>query len=56
MKVIENPKQKDWPKVLQRPTQTIEDIENTVIQIFDDIKRHGDTAIAKYTAMFDGVT
>ena len=55
MKIIENPKQKDWPKVLQRPTQTIEDIENTVIQIFDDIKRHGDTAIAKYTALFDGV-
>ena len=55
MKIIENPKLKDWQKVLQRPTQTIEDIENTVIQIFDDIKRHGDTAIAKYTAMFDGV-
>lgn len=55
MKVIENPKQKDWPKVLKRPTQTIVDIENTVIQIFDDIKRHGDTAIEKYTAMFDGV-
>ena len=56
MKIIENPKSKDWPKVLQRPTQTVEDIENTVNQIFDDIKRHGDSAIAKYTAMFDGVT
>lgn len=56
MKIIKNPPRKDWSKVLQRPTQTIEDIENTVIQIFDDIKRHGDTAISKYTAMFDGVT
>lgn len=55
MKIIKNPQRKDWSKVLQRPTQTIEDIENTVIQIFDDIKRHGDTAIYKYTAMFDGV-
>ncbi|HEX9825129.1 MAG TPA: histidinol dehydrogenase [Flavobacteriaceae bacterium] len=56
MKVIENPQKKDWPKVLQRPTQTIENIEKTVIQIFDDIKRNGDRAITKYTAMFDGVT
>jgi histidinol dehydrogenase len=56
MKIIENPKKKDWLKLLQRPTQTIENIENTVIQIFDDIKRHGDSAISKYTSMFDGVT
>lgn len=56
MKIIENPQRKDWSKLLQRPTQTIEDIENTVIQIFDDIMRHGDKAIIKYTAMFDGVT
>ncbi len=56
MKIIENPKQKDWQKQLQRPTQTIENIEKTVIQIFDDIKRNGDKAISKYTSMFDGVT
>jgi len=56
MQIIENPKKKDWPLLLQRPTQTIENIENTVNQIFDDIKRHGDKAIAKYTSMFDGVT
>jgi histidinol dehydrogenase len=56
MKIIESPQKKDWPKVLQRPTQTIENIEKTVIQIFDDIKRNGDRAITKYTAMFDGVT
>ncbi len=56
MKFLENPQRKDWSKFLQRPTQTIENIENTVIQIFDDVKRNGDKAIAKYTAMFDGVT
>ncbi|MGM5471392.1 histidinol dehydrogenase [Flavobacteriaceae bacterium LMO-SS05] len=56
MKIIENPQQKDWQKLLRRPTQTIENIENTVVQIFDDVKRNGDKAIAKYTAMFDGVT
>ena len=56
MKIIENPQRKVWSKLLQRPTQTIEDIENTVIQIFDDIMRHGDKAVSKYTSMFDGVT
>jgi len=56
MNIIENPQKKDWPKVLQRPTQTVENIEKTVIQIFDDVKRNGDKAIAKYTSMFDGVT
>jgi histidinol dehydrogenase len=56
MKIIENPQKKDWQKLLRRPTQTIENIENTVVQIFDDVKRNGDKAIAKYTAMFDGVT
>lgn len=56
MQIIENPQKKDWQKILQRPTQTIENIENTVVQIFDDIKRHGDKAITKYSAMFDGVT
>ena len=56
MQIIENPQRKDWSRVLQRPTQTIENIENTVIQIFDDVKRHGDKAVEKYTAMFDGVS
>jgi histidinol dehydrogenase len=56
MQIIENPLKKDWQTILQRPTQTIENIEQTVIQIFDDIKRHGDKAISKYTAMFDGVS
>jgi len=55
MRIIENPKIEDWSKLLQRPTQTIDDIENTVALIFDDVKRNGDQAISKYTLMFDGV-
>ncbi|WP_191859601.1 histidinol dehydrogenase [Hanstruepera ponticola] len=56
MRIIENPKIEDWSKLLLRPTQTVDDIENTVELIFDDVKRNGDQAISKYTAMFDGVT
>ena len=52
---IEKPKKEDWSTVLKRPTQTVDDIENTVNLIFDDVKRNGNKAIVKYTSMFDGV-
>ena len=55
MKVIKYPKREDWSTILSRPTQTVDDIEATVNQIFDDVKRNGDAAISKYTSMFDGV-
>jgi len=55
MKIINNPSQKDWNKILERPTKTVGDIENTVNAIFDDIKGNGDAAIKKYTQQFDGV-
>lgn len=56
MKTYINPNRTDWSTILQRPTQKIENIENTVNLIFDDVKRNGNTAIAKYTELFDGAT
>jgi histidinol dehydrogenase len=56
MKTIINPKKEIWSVLLQRPTQSVEDIEITVIQIFKDVEQHGDVAISKYTSIFDGVT
>lgn len=55
MKRIDYPKREDWPSIVKRPTQTVDDIEATVLQIFEDVQRNGDKAIAKYTSMFDGV-
>ncbi|PWI29269.1 histidinol dehydrogenase [Flavobacteriaceae bacterium LYZ1037] len=54
MKKIINPSREDWSTLLQRPTQKVENIETTVNQIFEDVKKHGDTAISKYTELFDG--
>ena len=54
MKTIINPEKAIWSNILQRPTQTINDIETTVNQIFEDVQRNGDQAIAKYTQLFDG--
>jgi histidinol dehydrogenase len=56
MKRINNPLKKDWNSILERPTQTLDVIENTVNQIFEDVKRNKDAAIAKYTQLFDGVS
>ncbi|MFD2914026.1 histidinol dehydrogenase [Psychroserpens luteus] len=55
MKTIINPNKKDWSELLKRPTQTVENIENTVTEIFNDVQRRGDKAITKYTELFDGV-
>ena len=55
MKTIINPEKATWSNILQRPTQTVNDIETTVTQIFEDVQRNGDQAIAKYTQLFDGV-
>src|SRR5690606_28724393 len=56
MQLIKNPNKNNWSTLLKRPTQSLESIEKTVNQIFEDVKRNGDAAISKYTAMFDGAT
>ncbi|MGV8814244.1 MAG: histidinol dehydrogenase [Gelidibacter sp.] len=55
MKIIKNPNRASWPELIKRPTQSLDTIEETVIQIFDDVKRHGNQAIQKYTALFDEI-
>ena len=56
MNTIINPQKKDWNKILERPTKTVDDIEGTVNEVFTDIQKNGDIAIVKYTKKFDGVT
>ena len=55
MKTIINPPKTDWLKILQRPTQTVEAIEETVNAIFDDVKLNGNDGVKRYTSIFDGV-
>lgn len=56
MQKIIKPQRKEWETILQRPTQTVEDIESTVNEVFSEIKKKGDVAVAKYTSLFDGVS
>jgi len=55
MKTILNPAKSAWKTILERPTKTVDDIEKTVLQIFDDVQKNGDLAVDKYTSLFDGV-
>ncbi len=55
MNKIFNPKPETWSELLKRPTQTIDDIEFTVKEIFKEVQKKGDVAVAKYTSLFDGV-
>jgi histidinol dehydrogenase len=55
MNIIENPNRKDWQTILQRPTQTVNDIESIVNTVFDAVKIDGDVAISKFTKQFDAV-
>ena len=55
MKKIINPGKVEWEELLKRPTQSVEDIEDTVLQIFEEVQQKGDEALKKYTSLFDGV-
>ena len=55
MKVIINPPQKDWKKILQRPVLDNKSLEEKVSTILSNIKSEGDEAVKKYTKQFDAV-
>lgn len=56
MNKIYEPKPDTWSAILERPTKTVDDIELTVKEIFKEVQKKGDEAIAKYTSIFDGVS
>jgi len=55
MIVVKNPPKEAWQGLLQRPAFDAASLQEKVAAILDDIKAHGDEAVLKYTAMYDGV-
>ncbi|MDO6516851.1 histidinol dehydrogenase [Zobellia uliginosa] len=55
MKKIYSPDRSEWNRILERPTQTVADIEQTVEAIFKEVRANGDVTLRKYTEKFDGV-
>jgi len=55
MKTYIHPNTSEWSSLLQRPTQSVADIEKTVAKIFSDVKTNGDAMVKAYTKKFDAV-
>jgi histidinol dehydrogenase len=55
MQVIKNPDKKDWKILLQRPYFDNRSVQESVQQILNAVKQHGDEAVRSFTKKFDGV-
>jgi histidinol dehydrogenase len=55
MQVIKNPGKKDWKLLLQRPYMDNRSVLESVQQILNAVKQHGDEAIRSFSKKFDGV-
>ena len=50
------PKKEEWSALLARPTASYEELESLVSQVFLQVQKEGDKAIAAYTQQFDKIT
>jgi len=55
MNKIMNPEKYSWKGILERPIQTLGDIEQLVNTVFEEVSGEGDKAVKRYTEQFDGV-
>ncbi|HTM90975.1 MAG TPA: histidinol dehydrogenase [Flavisolibacter sp.] len=54
MQVIKKPDRKDWKVLLQRPYVDNRSVLESVQQILNAVKQHGDEAVRSFTKKFDG--
>ena len=50
------PKKEDWKALLARPTASYEELESLVSQVFIEVQKDGDKAVAAYTQKFDQIS
>ena len=55
MEIIKNPNPAQWGQILKRPTQSLEALNNTVDEVFAQVRENGDEALKSYSKAFDGV-
>ena len=49
------PKKEEWNDLLARPTASYEELESLVSQVFLQVQKDGDKAVAAYTQQFDQI-
>jgi len=55
MQVIKYPSREEWASLLTRPAYDSTSLFDTVQKVLDDVRKHGDKAVKKYTSQFDKV-
>ncbi len=55
MEIIRFPHRKKWQQIIQRPLLRFEVIREAIIPILQAVRREGDSAIKRYTMLFDKV-
>lgn len=55
MKVYQNPDRADWSNILKRPGIEVKQLDDIVLDVLDQIKVEGDSAVTRFTKQFDGV-
>lgn len=55
MKIIRFPERNSWSDLLARPVFEIKSLDERVGTVIEDVRNEGDSALRKYTEMFDGV-
>ena len=55
MQLVKYPDKKDWPQLLQRPSQDFTSVKNIVQNILDKVQQQGDEALKDYTKQFDNI-
>ena len=53
--IIINPSKNDWSKLMQRPQINSKDLEETVLEIINTVRAHGDEAVKNYSQKFHGL-
>ena len=55
MKLIKYPAREEWEQIIKRPVMDTRELGLAVIEILEDVRRNGDSALRKYSSRFDGV-
>ncbi len=53
MKINKYPKKETWPELVKRPVLKRETLTETIIEIFDEVLKNGDSALTEFNKKFD---
>ena len=56
MKTIKYPSKENWEELLKRPAQKKTNLEAIVTDVFNEVRKNGDSALKDFTKKFDGAS